>query len=58
MWLLSANSLVGGFDSSLFLPTGLSGWQTRAITSWSDSVKALSDGTANSGVPMKIILIF
>src|SRR3989337_4394975 len=53
----SARIFVGGGRISSPRPLGLSGWVTTATASSLDSIRALREGTANSGVPMNIILI-
>ena len=50
-----ASSLTGGGLSLRPLPLGLSGWQTTATTSSPWSRRACSEGTAKSGVPMKMM---
>ncbi len=52
-----ANSFTGVADILCPLPFGLSGWEMTVITSSPDSIRALREGTAKSGVPKKIILI-
>ena len=53
----SATDFTGGGVSFFPLPLGLSGWQTIQATLCPEPKSAFSEGTANSGVPKKIIFI-
>jgi hypothetical protein len=47
-----AATLTGGRVSFIRWP-GRSGWLTTSLMSWPAACSALSEGTANSAVPMK-----